>query len=215
MIMGVQEMLYGSTLVKCCSECSGHIEEQSILSGNTFGATYWTDGKMEAPMLPAVPRLVKCPHCMFLLWIAELEVIDEYEGTHSRDICSKAKPFLKPAFGDYMSFLESVSLAPQAERYIRITAWRKGNDKRRRSQIQSSLSRKEIGNIKVLEGLIDLSIGEDYLMAAEIKRELGLFSESEELLKGITDKQLTLAAKTVESLAQRKDQYVRQIVYEG
>ena len=69
------KMIPGPTTIKKCSECSGLIKENSILSGNTVGAKYWTDGKGYAPMLPDWFWLVKCPHCHNLLWINELKKI--------------------------------------------------------------------------------------------------------------------------------------------
>jgi len=50
------------------------------MSGNTFGATFWTDGKRDAPMLPDLPEFVKCPHCKLLLWINEQEELLDAEG---------------------------------------------------------------------------------------------------------------------------------------
>ena len=44
-------MLPGPTIIKKCLVCSKSIEHHTIGSGNTFGATFWTDGKREAPML--------------------------------------------------------------------------------------------------------------------------------------------------------------------
>ena len=35
----------------------------SLMSGNTFGARYWSDLKMQAPMLPQISPVQKCPHC--------------------------------------------------------------------------------------------------------------------------------------------------------
>jgi hypothetical protein len=55
-------MQFGTTIIKKCLECSGLIKEYTIMSGNTFGAIFWTDGKRDAPMLPDLPWLVKCPH---------------------------------------------------------------------------------------------------------------------------------------------------------
>ncbi len=72
-------MLPGPTIVKKCSECSELINEQTITSGYTFGATFWTDGKREAAMLPDQPWLVKCPHYQSLIWTDELERVAEIE----------------------------------------------------------------------------------------------------------------------------------------
>lgn len=38
-------------------------ELMNIVTGNTFGAAYWSDNKRIAPMLPQVSPVQKCPHC--------------------------------------------------------------------------------------------------------------------------------------------------------
>ena len=66
-------MMPGPILIKKCSACGGLIEEEILMSGNTCGAVYWTDGEHYAPMLPDTPELVKCPHCKET--IASLQVL--------------------------------------------------------------------------------------------------------------------------------------------
>lgn len=68
-------MMPGPTAIRRCSACSKLIAERTIMSGNTFGARRWTDGKLNAPMLPEQPWLVKCPHCFALVWIDEQEEV--------------------------------------------------------------------------------------------------------------------------------------------
>jgi hypothetical protein len=55
-------MLPGPNVIRQCNHCQKPFTEPTLMSGNTFGATFWTDGKQEAPMLPDMPWLVKCPH---------------------------------------------------------------------------------------------------------------------------------------------------------
>lgn len=206
-------MLYGPTLFKCCSECSGYIEQETILSGNTLGAMYWTDGKIEAPMLPESMRLVKCPHCKTLLQINELEAMDDFQESTSNSLYLNAKPFLKLTFDDYIAFIKSNKLASELEIYARIMAWRKGNDMRRALEIKPPFFRKEIENLLGLEKCLDLQNPEHCLISSEIKRELGFFSESEETLKLINDENLTFVVNKIESLVKKKVQFVAQIEY--
>jgi len=72
-------MLPGPTLVKKCGECAGLFKQRTLTSGNTCGATYWTDGRMAAPMLPRTPALVRCPHCSAVLWAKGLEEADSFQ----------------------------------------------------------------------------------------------------------------------------------------
>lgn len=56
-------MLPGNSRVLTCPKCKGQKEVMTLMSGNTFGATFWSDTKREAPMLPEVSAVQKCPHC--------------------------------------------------------------------------------------------------------------------------------------------------------
>ena len=50
-------------IVRECPHCKAHVVQEETVSGNTIGASYWTDGKREAKMLPDHPWLAKCPVC--------------------------------------------------------------------------------------------------------------------------------------------------------
>ncbi|MFZ4580311.1 MAG: hypothetical protein ACOYOB_18160, partial [Myxococcota bacterium] len=78
-------MTPGPTIINKCSACAKLVEQATIGSGNTFGATFWTDGKREAPMLPDPLWLVMCPHCQAPLWVDELEVLGEIDPWGKRD----------------------------------------------------------------------------------------------------------------------------------
>lgn len=43
-----------------CPNCGAYLYTHTLLSGNTFGAREYSDGKMVAPMLPECPNLTKC-----------------------------------------------------------------------------------------------------------------------------------------------------------
>lgn len=46
-----------------CPYCCGYKHIQTLLSGNTFGSTLWSDSKRDCPMLPSMPPVQRCPHC--------------------------------------------------------------------------------------------------------------------------------------------------------
>ena len=85
-------MLPGPTIVKKCSSCSKLITQNTIASGNTLEATFWTDGKQEAPMFPDQPWLVMCPHCHSLLWIDELKGLGVIDPWGDQDSSYKVIP---------------------------------------------------------------------------------------------------------------------------
>ena len=56
-------MIPGTPETIKCPACEKLQQRQTLRSGNTFGAIYYSDGKYYAPMLPEYPYYVKCPAC--------------------------------------------------------------------------------------------------------------------------------------------------------
>lgn len=111
----------GPTIIKKCSDCYKSIKQPTLLSGNTFGATFWTDGKQEAPMLPDQPWLVLCPFCHAPLWIDELEKLGEIKySENSIGKFNDAIEYKTPSVDDYAALLEKGISSQKKERYIRI-----------------------------------------------------------------------------------------------
>ncbi len=70
-------MVPGPDRVIECAPCKTLMRVPTLLSGNTFGARWWTDGKMIAPMLPMPPTITRCHGCGRYFWIAEAKGIGE------------------------------------------------------------------------------------------------------------------------------------------
>lgn len=56
-------MTPGNAILVKCPFCGTKKELMTLVSGNTFGAVYWSDNKRIAPMLPIVSPVQKCPNC--------------------------------------------------------------------------------------------------------------------------------------------------------
>lgn len=205
-------MLPGPTIVRECSSCFKPILQDTLASGNTFGATFWTDGKREAPMLPDQPWLVKCPHCHALLWIDELERIGVIERWGERDVRFKdAIKYELPSHKDFHAFLEREIETLDKERYLRLRAWWAGNDARRSMNTEIRISPQEASNMTALAKLLDESDPDDLLMKAEIMRELGRFDEAQTLLATFDNEDISGVFSIIKSLVEKSDPYVRQI----
>ena len=206
-------MLPGPTKIRRCSDCSNLIEQPTIMSGNSFGAKFWTDGKMKAPMLPDEPRLVKCPHCSALIWIEEMEEVEEVMPWDQTEISIRAKPFIVPKFRAYTSLLKAVEHTREKEKYLRIRAWWAGNDKRRTAATKKDMSKGEKQNLQSLVELLDSTDEQDRLMKAEIKRELGQFEEAKASLEGEFSDELADIVSLIRQLIQHREVFVQEIVY--
>ena len=55
--------IFGNAEIVKCPYCGTKKELINLVSGNTFGAVYWSDNKRIAPMLPQASPVQKCPHC--------------------------------------------------------------------------------------------------------------------------------------------------------
>lgn len=204
-------MRFGPSLVKRCSQCDGYIEQQTMMSGNSMGARHWTDGKMKALMLQDTPCMVKCPYCSALLWLSDLDEVNQSRWPFSEKVLDKAKRFIRLEFSDYMTCLDLAKYDAEDERYLRMKAWWAGNDCRRHEETKTELAQSEVDNLKSLEPFLDLNHSYDKLMIAELKRELGLFKDSLKLLSYVDDEELFQAMSVIEHLAQSCNLHVAEI----
>jgi hypothetical protein len=191
------------------------IEEDTIMSGNTFGATFWTDGKRDAPMLPEQPWFVKCPHCQALLWIDELKEIGKVDWFSNENNYKDAKPYDTPVLHDYIAELKKQNLGKEKELYLRLRAWWAGNDRRRDiGNEKIPLSKDEQNNLQALYESLDSSDENDRIMMAEIQRERGKFKEAEELLQNPFSNELLPAASIIKNLIRKRDPFVAEMQIE-
>lgn len=192
-------------MIRECSACAKHIMENTLGSGNTIGARFWTDGKRVAPMLPDSPWLVKCPHCKTLVWIDEQRKVGEVPPWVSAPAeFPDARPAKTPAFTDYAKFIKAGVRDREHERYVRTRAWWAGNDPRRKDQQPTPLTDFESQNLRALVKLLDEADGMDRLMKAEALRELGEFAAAEELLAVKFDDDLRHAVLFIRDLIQKR-----------
>jgi hypothetical protein len=229
-------MMPGPTLIKKCSACRKLIEEETIMSGNTCGAVFWTDGACHADMLPDQPELVKCPFCKALVWLEELQVVGDkgtnrFEGFVPVKDPSAAlditRPFKLPNKNDYFRLLKVKIDSDEREAYLRLRAWRAGNDKRRRSEHGPLKFKKKIGkpleplsyaeikNMKELICILDAQDDGERLLKAELFRELGFFAQCLNFLAKPLGDEYRPAAALIGELAARQDPWVREIKLES
>jgi hypothetical protein len=215
-------MLYGPTIIKKCSVCSNLIKKDTIASGNTIGAKFWTDSKVDAPMLSEQPWLVKCLHCQSLIWIDEQEKVSEidfntdYHSLNTDANYNRARPCISPALEDYFAFLEKNKLTKEKELYLRIRAWWAGNDKRRGiKNTTKSMSDAEKSNLQALANMLNISDDGDCILLAEIKRELEDFESAITLLERTFPDQLSQVASIIRELAKKQYPFVGEIKLEN
>ena len=208
-------MIPGPTLIRECSSCGKHIAQHTLKSGNTCGATFWTDGKRDAPMLPDYPLFGKCPYCGALLWIKEQTQAGELGGRITGNFDAQqfadAQPALFPTLEDYAEFLKAGIHDKRKERYVRMRAWWTGNDPRREESREMPLDSFEVENLRAFITLLDETDDGDRLMKAEALRELGEFAAAEKLLATKFAKEMTEAVSFIRNLNQKKITIVQEM----
>ena len=80
-----------------CPYCGEKKDIMSLISGNTFGATIWSDNKRVAPMLPDISIIQKCPKCRKYYFRTRQEAVFS-EDDYSFDRGVLTFPEMKEAF---------------------------------------------------------------------------------------------------------------------
>ena len=158
------------------------IKIHTIGSGNTFGARLWTDGKMEAPMMPDIPLIRRHPDTGEVFWC------DECEEVASEDPFRKESKYAEVPYAgevgdtELEAELDSESLTPDKERYVRIRLWWLWNDQEREGKNKTDRAEGFCSNLRRLVDLLDENEPDTRLMAAEGLRELGEHERAADLL---------------------------------
>jgi len=184
------------------------------MSGNTIGATYWTDGKEDAPMLPDQPWLVQCPHCRASLWLDEQEKVGEIDTFETSEQYKDSKSCTTPNFNEYFNILSKGNLSSKKERYLRFRAMWAGNDPRRDTGLsKNDLSDEERANLEGIFKILDYSDDDDRLMMAEIKRELGKFDDAEAIINESFANEYMQAVSIIKELIEKKESFVTEMKF--
>ncbi len=171
-------MLPGPNILHQCTNCGKQFYSESFGSGNTFDATFWSDGYVDAPMYPDYPPFVRCPHCKTGLWLDKLEELAELPLGIIPDVpkcfVPDVKSILKQLSKTDHSYNQEIWLL---QRLIQIT-------NHRRRKIRRPLSRTGKFALEAFIQLVpDYYSDETYLDLIECHRELGDFEKAEEMCK--------------------------------
>ena len=203
----------GPDIIRECPKCKTHLEQHTMMSGNTFGARFWTDGKMVAPMLPDRPWLVKCPKCYHVFWINDAKKLGtQYRWDKDKKWPKTVQPAL-PTEEDYLNAVRDDNLSDKKELYARRRAWWLANDTiRKNTNATVIFSQAQANNLQKLAALLDERDPNQRLMKAELFRELGQFDQCIKLLSSPFKRERhAYVAAFIRQLAEQKVQAVREI----
>jgi len=228
-------MIPGPDQIVACPSCHGLAKYATLMSGNTFGARVWTDGKREAPMLPQPPAVVKCSHCAACYWLADAKKVGELD-LWGEDPLAEAEDWSatgenplavpeswraaeyveEPSESEYYAALRAgLATDSQQERALRIFAWWRSNDPYRDSEDppsgDASGNTERDENLQALLPLLAGSADQDRIMRAELLRELGRWGEAEGALLRVRAKEFAPAVKQITALCRARDRSVREL----
>lgn len=180
-------MIPGPANILSCPYCGGTKEVMSLVSGNTFGGTVWSDTRRHYPMLPEVSPIQKCPHCGKYYFIEQAErkysKEDESDFHYSGELGTLNYAELKEA----KEQMQHLTLTQMQRWMINHQLFMAFNDEFRRnpnaSESKPSEEDKVVFEATVLELLEGIDSSADYdLFHAELLRETGRFDEAREIL---------------------------------
>ena len=217
--------------ILACPKCKGLAKYMTLVSGNTFGARLWTDGKQVAPMLPLPPAVVKCLHCGECYWLAKAKR-RWFVGLWMRwmkPAWAAVQGVQEPTEEQYHRAIErGLATTPEQEKDLRVLAWWRGNDAFREAPIKPlQPNRKALAraipraqgpwrkNLEALTHLLDETDETGRLMKVEVLRELGQFESAKQLLSCIDSSELAAVVGKLHSLCTSGDTCVRELRFDA
>lgn len=166
----------GYAQILTCPHCGTKKEVLSLISGNTFGQTLWSDNKTIAPMLPKVSFVQKCPHCGKYYLLSRQET--EYGKTYSFELGELNYEETKEAW----NMLKGTEHLTENEKLeiLFMQVWTFNDSYTRKNDTTAPTDEQDY-----FKGIIELLIkldNVDDLLKAELLREIGHFEEALELL---------------------------------
>lgn len=180
-------MIPGPANVLSCPFCGGTKEVMSLVSGNTFDATVWSDTRRDYPMLPEVSPIQECPHCH------KFYFIEQAKHEYSKDPDSEMRSFGKLGKLTFLQLIEAkkqmdtLSLTKVQRWILNHQIFMAYNDCFRRQPEKVAFTpsdeEKELYHKTIEELLEGIDLSEEYeLFHAELLREIGRFEESKKIL---------------------------------
>ncbi len=210
-------MLPGPTYIRECPHCQGKFTEPSMASGNTFGAKFWPDGKMDAPMMPSYPAYVGCPHCPESFWLEDTKEVGSIswgEEIEITDLGSKPVQqknhvrYKNPTEEIYIQGLREANLSQEKEIYLRSKLMQIYNDVNRDQKVQKPAITPQVENWNRLLEILDPKDTQEKLLKVEIYREMGNFEEAKKAFTGEFDEEYMDTIDILDKLIEARDSRV-------
>ena len=196
-------MLPAHSALLRCPHCGALKEVLQLMSGNTIGATLWSDGKEIAPMLPRVSRIQRCPTCSKYFFYS----LDVTSGTSNRYGSQSGElplEYLKEAFAQ----IQSIGHYEYSFRMAILWAFNDRYGNMEQSDIPIEEWEYHMNNVQDL-----LQMGIDNLFRAELYREIGDFEKAIQILETleVTNDKKDLHNQMIQQAYRQAQQHNRKV----
>ncbi len=182
-----------------CPDCGALAKYQTLISGNTFGSTIWSDTMRFSPMLPHPAPVVRCSACLYCYMLADAEKVGlfpPFKGRHADPDDKSETPrawidapeVVEPSENEYYAAIDAGLHGDDKVklRNLRILAWWRANEPYRGSKrmLRTTNGRSPDfrSNVLALAELLNDQKESDRILRAEIHRELGDFESARKWL---------------------------------
>lgn len=205
-------MTYGPDKILCLPRSGTLTRISTLASGNTFGATQWTDGRQVIPMLPDDPWLRLHRPTGEFFWTDECEEAGEDLSEEDHERWEGVAYADDPTPEDLWHALEQcVTHSEEKLRYLRVWLWWKQNDTvRETGRLQADADQFRVNALEIIR-TSDLDNPNQRLMAAEAARNIGEFGQALSLLGAEFPAAYEHAVEKIRTLALQQDRLVRQL----
>jgi tetratricopeptide (TPR) repeat protein len=206
-------MLPGPDRIIQCPYCENQFRQRTLMSGNTFGATFWTDGKREAPMLPDSVIVSFCEECGRYFWVEDAEQIDEVQP--DAEEYPDAELLKELTLEQYIEAFEKMEIKNDEDiLFLLRQIWWKYNDYYRndeQEEIKQSIEKRIPGLLEKLMDYLDENNDDHLILKGELLRELGRFEKAIEILNKINEPEYDKAKQCIIELAERSISELREL----
>ena len=210
-----------------CRHCGALERYGTLMSGNTFGAVLWTDGRQLAPMLPRPPVVGRCHRCGRPYWLAKAREVGQVSfwgepDEEQKPEWAEAPEVTEPSAAEYHAAIAAgFATTFDEERELRILTWWRENDAARGEPcdaeeiggpVPSAVTRENLDRLARMLG--GPSEG-DQIMRAEVLRELGQYDAALHLLAAITAPEIHWVVAQLRALCEARDPTLRRLDTDG
>jgi hypothetical protein len=174
------------------------MKNRSLLSGNTFKAKLYSDGRKHARMMPDYPMLTACPECEQILWLKDLKEIPMKKQQAFREARHVEHPDVEKLQYALEKLLESPFKSDEwrdRNIFIRKRIWWEYNTAGFQNVAEME---RYLENCEELHQLLDFDDEADRCLGVELQRNLCFLPQARRLAHTIPDNMRAFRERQIE-----------------